>query len=424
MIEKRDQTSEFAVTLLLPLAFFNITIAANQWRIGDVLIGQVLFWALIGLAWYVSLRARLWKIATLAFLLALVLRAAESFDPQGAVVTVREVALAVLFVVAGARAFGSRFDLLKRQLALFVVISIPIMLLQILGVHSAVMAWNTEAMVGKTLTFVEGVDSIKTIVLEPTLFTTGAETGFNTAQARPVGLSYSNNILAIFISLAAVSGIVYRKHGGIDRIGIAVIVATVLSMSKMAMAGVLILYIASAMTGWPGSRKRGLQGLLVMVMAFGLYGFFFPGLLERGFALRSLAVSTIPRLIAVADGLGFASVGDKILDVWSPGALDIRTNGLYSGFGAIASGPLPLVLLVLLGALLFVYVRRVKSREWNQFVPHISMLLMLVWTQLATFYFVAPSFQILMGFALFPLIERVRPRPRPLPEALDVALPG
>ena len=100
--------------------------------------------------------------------------------------------------------------LLHKQLVIFLALCLPVMFLQILGVSSLLMGWNTEYAHDTSILDIDELGTFKDIPLFPTLFVGIDDLNYSIGQGRPVGLLHSNNVLSIFVSIAACLNLVIK----------------------------------------------------------------------------------------------------------------------------------------------------------------------------------------------------------------------
>ena len=132
-----------------------------------------------------------------------------------------------LFGLAAVALVQHRSHLLERQFQLFVAISVPLMLLQLLGYPEIVYILRT--------------DIHSTLPIQFALFQDDPLIVYETIQARPSGVVYANNILVIVLLLILAIQLGSWTEGG-RASGDAWLAAIVtLSMSKLAFLSIIVL---------------------------------------------------------------------------------------------------------------------------------------------------------------------------------------
>jgi len=118
--------------------------------------------------------------------------------------------------------------------------------------------------------------------------------------------------------------------------------------------------------------------------------------------------SILLRLLDLGSAIGFEDLGglfyEQQLLVWH----SFRDTETYSGISQLLKNDMATPLLLLIAAVFGVYGYRVRQMIALPAMPHVVALIVCVLTQFGTSYFMAPSFQFIAGFALFPLFRRMR----------------
>ena len=136
---------KLAQKLLMPLLLINITTSANRWDFFTLIpIGQSIFWLIVILSLFIISRTPYRYFALILFFLGLIFGVFQVVLQSQLFEILKTVSLGIIFVITGAIVYGDNPTYLRKQLVIFLAISIPIMLLQISGAHSFFMSWNTE----------------------------------------------------------------------------------------------------------------------------------------------------------------------------------------------------------------------------------------------------------------------------------------
>jgi hypothetical protein len=400
--------SRIAAYLLLPLMWVNITTAENMWSVSGLAIGQILYWLIIGLAWYVASFSPYRLAAHGLMLSAFLLRIVEELSGFGWSYELRVLILALLFALAGARVYGQRPQLLQRQLTVFFALSVPVMLLQILGASSFVMGWNTEYAHDVSFLTHDEIGTFKDIPVFPTFGVDIDDLRYTIGQGRPVGLLYSNNVLSIFLAVAVVCNLVIRQTSRLKASDWIVTAAAVLAMSKAVFAVAGIFYVASILFGMPARRPVGLK--LLVIGLFGLWSYYtaFPGLFETNFSGAMIHTSFLTRSLDLMHAVGLETTPYAIFDSDYRIESVYKEETSYSGVAILLKSSYlkPALVVGCIAVLAYLYQLQ-KMRRWPTRI-YISMFLVCVLTQFAVPFAAAPSFQFLCGLALFPLLSRFR----------------
>ncbi len=403
---------KIALYLLLPLMWVSLTTGGNEWEVLGVGIGQIVYWVMIVLAWYVAARSPYQLFATVMLLFAMTLRMMEVLTDSEALYALRVAALAAMFVIAGARLYGANPFLLRKQLVVFLALCVPVMFLQILGVSSFLMGWNTGYAHDPNILALEEIGTFKEIPLYPTLFVGIEELHYSIGQGRPVGLMHSSNVLSIFVVFAVALNLTVPRTSRLTISDLVITSAVVLTMSKMVFAITLLLYVGSLLSG--RSDRRYFAAKLTMALGIGILAYFllFPGLLAANFSREMIWTSILLRLLGLMHAVGIDDIVNLFQDQLSwIGSIYKEEEG-YSGVAALLSSGMAIPALILTFAVGVLYGYRVWQMKGWPVSVYVVPLLVCVLTQFAVPFVAAPSFQLIVGFALFPLLTKLRRIPR------------
>ena len=394
----------------------NLTVSNNHWDIFGLRPDFIMYAIIIGLASYLGFRSRYRNIVTAMFCFWMVMRLLYSVsggEPES--FELSRASLSIIFAVAGAIIYGRNPAFLHKQFMVYFALCIPIMLLQVLGVSQFVHGWNTDfAHTGAGL-LVSEVGTFKEIPLFPALFVGLDNLGHSIGQSRPVGLMYSNNPLSIFVSIFIALNLAIERT---SRIRFSDIVATamiVLTMAKLVFGVTIIIYLLFFVFGM--GQKRILVLKLIVLLAIGLsfYYFLFPGLFINHFSEGMVMVSIMLRLGDFWRAAGFEMFSDTINElsfIYTPNTnLDIVkttiTGQSYSSFAMLVKSDMMILWLsmMILGFLLYLYrIRKIKIHIWR---VYIVTLFVCIITQAAVPFYSTNAFQLILGFALFPLFNKM-----------------
>jgi hypothetical protein len=398
--------------LLMPLFLANITIAANGWHVMGVGLGEALFWAIIALSAYLAWHSPYRTLGGAALVSSLLLRLLELAVPTTAIEAARHGSLAVLMMTAGARAYGRDPRLLARQLVLYLALCLPVMLLQITGAHPFFMTWDSDSAHDLTVLSIEEIGTFKQIPLYPTLFVTEDDLHYFIAQGRPSGLSYANNVLSVFAAITAGLALALARKSRIGVSGVVVSAVLVLTMSMTALLSAAFLYAAVFLFGesrrrWYVVKVTALTGAFLW-----MYAWLFPGLFAASFSSAKMMVRLFSRGMWLFDLVGVSFVR-RMYD-WNGAYLwgIIEPGETYSGIQKLILSPFVGVFAILGLVTLVWYLRAVstmrRSRDSSWFVYPVTAA-MCVLTQFGVPYLGAVSFQCILGFAMFPILQSLWP---------------
>lgn len=400
---------KFSAYMLLPFMLANLTIAENRWTIFDLHPDQFIYAATIGLAWYAGAFSRYSLLVTIMLVLAIAMRLLETLGGNASLREVSFAALAVVFAVAGAVIYGRNPLLLHKQLVIYLALCIPIMFLQILGVSSLLMGWNIGYLHDPSVMNIDDVGSFKDIPVYPTLFVGIDDLEFSTGQGRPVGLMYAANPLSVFISIAVAINLAITRASRIRFSDIVVTIAIVLAMSKLSFGVAILLYAGFLVFGGRERRLLALKLIIVLAMVMFLYYLLFPGLLITNFSEGMVMGAIMLRLVDLLKALGIENYFGQLDDL----AIVYRQSYVYvvgEGYSAVATLLRSKLLILSLFAMMVgvvLYVRRVQDMASRPAMVYVVTLLACILTQFAVPFVGAASFQLIMGFALFPLFRKM-----------------
>ena len=405
-IEITKKMYKAAEYLLLPLLLINLTVAENRWTVFGFRPEQFIYAVTIGLAVYVGLLSRYRHLVAMMLGLTIVLRLLEPFGGGEQLRQIGFGLLAIVFAVAGAVIYGRKPSLLRKQLVIYLALCIPIMLLQILGASSFVMGWNSEYAHDRNLVALDAVGTFTQIPVYQTLFVGIDQLDYMIGQARPVGLLYSNNVLSIFVCIAVAVNSAITRSSRISFSDIIVTVAIVLTMSKLVLGVTILLYIGFLVFGVLERRRLVLKLIAILAVVMLSYYTLFPGLFISSFSEGMVMSSILLRLVDLIKALGIESSFGRVIELGK--AYESNNQVIGEGYSFVATFLrskllIPWLFVMMTGLILYVY--RLRKMISRQSMVYALTLITCVLTQFAVPFVGTPSFQLIMGFALFPLFK-------------------
>lgn len=309
----------------------------------------------------------------------------------------------ILFAISSILTIIHYPRMLKIQMMAFLVLSVPIMFLQVIGISETVHVLNT-------LFYEYDADgtSFRNIQLTPVLFKNVDEFVYHSAQGRPPGLFYSNAILSPVVlgCSAFFLGMTYKKD--IVFTDVILCMAVVLVMSKVS----VVVFFIMLFWAWKKCRremKKRYRSIFYLICIFYfVYWIFLPGLFINNLSLGAFYSSSYYRLIDVY--IYFISnpeERDRLISFMSNelsfNYLDEDDIGSVSGMSKLAQ-LLPFIIII------FLFARKWLVKSWvrcKELMPRMSltaqlMLITLLICTLATPLFKAPSFGYFAGIAALP----------------------
>ena len=398
--------------LLLPLLLLNVTTSANDWRVFGLSIGMMLFWIIIATAAYLVLNSPYRTVGAAAVVAVLFFRVMEAATHEPMAATLRHASLGMLMMTAGVSAYGEYPRLLTRQMVIFFVLCLPIMLLQVTGAHPVFLTWDTDPAHDPAIMTLEEIGTFKMLPVYPTLWVPAEELHYRMAQARPSGLLYANNVLSVFVVMAAGLALATTRRARLGLSGVAVLAVLVLTMSLTAFAAVGAVYLAVLVVGPGRLRKYVLKAAIVFAVLMWTYAQVFPGLFATAFSREKMLVRVFTRGLWLSDALGITFLRD--LYDWT-GAYTwgiIEDDASYSGIEQVLRSPMAGLALAA-GVLVLVWygraLRDMHRRGETAWMVYPVTAAACILTQFGVPYYGAPSFQVIFGFAMFPIFQQLWP---------------
>lgn len=128
----------------LYLLLINITISANGWAFFGLPIGQLLYWVILILGVKILTKTVYNQVGVLLLLLTITLKLINIFFSSTFTGFISEFFPGLIFILVGATIYAKNPIIIYRQLIYFFALSIPIMILQKIGVSTFFYAWSTE----------------------------------------------------------------------------------------------------------------------------------------------------------------------------------------------------------------------------------------------------------------------------------------
>jgi hypothetical protein len=313
---------------------------------------------LVALAYILAARPdRTWPIALVALVFltrGFRFAAGESARLDG----IYTVCLAAASSAAGALVLLNHPGLVRRQFAVFCALSIPLMVLQMIGVP-----WS-QALRSDLDPPSLGYHQV------PTLFVPAGKVVLSTLQLRPAGFLYANNAASII----AVFGLALHyarlpRPGRIDWSDVAILSFVVLLMSRLAFVVLGLMWLFRLMSG-ADSRRHVLASFAILGLLMALYRAFFPGLFAANTSLYAFALDLELRVVELmlASGIPWlARLADMVPREWGGGRFDPMQylgTDTQSGYALVLrAGWLALVALLAASPVLVAAARRFATLD-------------------------------------------------------------
>jgi hypothetical protein len=390
--------------LILPIILINITVSANTWNVFGFNLGQLLYWTLLILAWLL-LQHSIFKLrSSILILLLFFSKFFFLISNNEFAWFIGETLSGLIFVLLGAFVFGNERVLLMRQLLWYLALSIPFLIFQKTGLHDFFYGWSTELFHENGVYEFDDIKEtgrlFKGLTLYQTLFVAKENLTYVMYQARPTGLSYSNNVLSVIL-VTAIALSLYIKNKKLNFLSDFVLpFISVLVMSTLVYT-VILLFILFY-------KKSSLFKINLIVCLF-LHYVFFPGLTASSFGLIN-ALSFISRFGEIFQLLGFSDFVEMSTSLITNDAnvnLDFSDTS-YSLYGKILRFQYWYLFLPIIFILFYYFLKKVrllKSHLNFDSKPYIILLVILILTQIAVPFIRAPFFQIFLGLSFYPFVS-------------------
>ncbi len=387
------------------LLLVNITLSANAWDILGIPIGQLLYWILLVLGVKILLKTgyNIWGL--LLFFLTFIFKFSDSFFDFPYTGDIAEFTSGLLFILVGSTLYGNHPIILYRQLISFFTLSIPFMLLQKIGVSTFFYAWNAELFHENGFYSFDAEEDLgvifKNIPLFNTLFVEASDLSPVMYQQRPTGLLYSNNVLSVIISLAL--ALHFSLNHKIKRNFKYIVIATisVLTMSTLVYGVLVLLFIYYYFINKNKNLKsNALKTLFVTFIMLFFHYIFFPGLTEVSIGIIN-AVSFVLRFAEIFIALGLNYFDDYVVLLEISADLSDK-DGSFSLIAKLIKHRFSYIFLIFFLLIMKLYHKNLKKVK-GSVTLYVTLFFVCVLTQFGVNVLIAPSFQLFLGIAFFPI---------------------
>jgi hypothetical protein len=395
--------------ILFPLFLINITTSANTWEVLGISIGQIFYYVIIAIATFIILTTpyRTLGLVLLGFSFLFLFLYIATKAPL--VDGLKVASLGGLFLLAGAKIYGTNPTLLYKHLAIFFALCIPVMLCQIIGVSSFFMYWSTDYAHDTAILDISEIGTFKVIPVYPTLFVGSDDIYYQIGQGRPSGLLHANNILSIFIAIGVGVNMITSRSTKFRYSDFAVIGILTLAMSFMAFAVTILLYVYCILLGGRIYRIRAIKLLVLFSVFLFFYYLLFPGLFMINFGEAKFLTSVITRGVDLATSLGFSGIKDLYSDQIIRLGDSYHEDTSYSQFAILLKSKFVILIGIVLGfvGILYLYGFKIFRKETGYRTLEFNIVLFCcIFTQFGVPYLGAPAYQFILGFALYPMLRR------------------
>ena len=317
-------------------------------------VGRRLFWIILALSIVVAGAhgRRTAKVVAMMTGVMLLLRGLTVIAPsaQGFLIGYR-LSYSLIVAVAAASMYIRTGRLFDKWVRLVAYVSVPVLLLQVLGVSETVHFVNTLAMnnarvvdIELSRTFLVGFDQLTA----------------NFTQTRPPGLFYANSIAAIF----AVFAIAFRFGAPVKGVSVYDAVLTYMTLLLMAKVALVFLIVAIVVRYFVSRAPVEVSAVrriaLMTVGLFLLHWLLFPGVVADRLSVRLLYVSVAIRLVDFLLSVNINSFPFLEIGLLDYGELNLGLT--YEGQPVGGYSGLPFLTLIS-PLLLWVWIRLKRARR-------------------------------------------------------------
>jgi hypothetical protein len=346
--------------ILVVLLFSNTTLVMNGW-----LVGRVCLWLALLISGYFLVNK--FGLKVLALLGSVVFfKAVQIMFP--AAESLYNFSLGITFGLAGLVCFGESPDKLRKIFVLYLLINLPILVVQITGGSSVVMYWNTDYLHDVLLMSIDEVGTFKDMALYPTFLVGESDLFYQIGQGRPSGLMSSNNLLSVVVLFAVLFNLHLRNRATLNMGDLVTNMAAVLVMSKLVFVSMLFIYLFGIFSNTRVVRVAALKNVGLWLVFLLAYYLCFPGLFSINLGLGMLTGSIGVRVIDIFLAAG---IGDTLSLFWFASAeygLDLTrevssANSNTSGLANVLESDFRVVMIILACLAAFKFRNAVLTKE-------------------------------------------------------------
>ena len=390
----------------LYLLLINITVSANAWAFLGLPIGQLLYWVILILGVKILTKTDYKQVGVLLLLLTIALKLINTFFNSTFTGFMSEFSPGLIFILVGATIYAKNPIVIYRQLIYFFALSIPFMVLQKIGVSTFFYAWSTELFHENSTYFFDEEKDLgvifKNIPLFNTLFVELSDLTYTMYQGRPTGLLYSNNVLSVIISLALALHFSLNHNIKINFKYIVIAAIVVLTMSTLVFGVLILLFIYYYFINKNKNLKsNALKTLWFTLVILFLHYIFFPGLTITSIGIINV-ISFVTRFAEIFNAFGLNYFDEFI--VLQNLKIDFNDDQSFSLIGALLKNKFSYLFFIFSLLIMKVYYKSLKKIR-GQATIYTTLFFVCIMTQFAVNFLRAPSFQLFLGIALFPIFK-------------------
>ena len=287
----------------------------------------------------------------------------------------------------------------------FMSLCVPIIIFQILGVDPIFMMWDTSFLDDPLSSYdVSDLNSYRDIQLHTTIFTSVEDLHYVIGQGRPAGLTYNNNVLSVFVILAIAINLMPRKFYKLKFSDFLVNLCVVLTMSKLALVSTIVIYIISLIILSNKYTSLIIKQIFIFFTFLFIYFLIFPGIFLSNLSIGMIVPSILIRL----NSFLYAVNSQDLYNFFHLIQLEYISTNIDNGisntfFSDLAYSGLSFFFLPFFVAIAFLYKKGMILLGGDNSKIYLLLLIACVLTQFGVSFYIASSFQLILGCALYPL---------------------
>lgn len=289
------------------------------------------------------------------------------FEPTLSVLEiVYQLLTSIAFCICGAWICISKPRLLRNQFSLFMLLSLPLMVVQLLGITEWAHVLRTD--------FHSDLD--QSLEMQSVFMRTSADTVITTLQTRPAGFLHANNFLAVFIIGTLVLRLACSLPKKLDLYDYALLGVITIAMSKTVFLAFTLMAIMMLIIGNGTQRKHIIQMSAGLALCLAAYSQLFPGLVEYTMSFENANLNFDYRLADLLSAVGSPATNTAARDIVSGASqpIDLESlGGTQSSYSMFATLPKELLLFLTLLGVSYIFLLRLSIRR----TPQLRMLLIL-----------------------------------------------
>jgi hypothetical protein len=396
--------NKYLLLPIYPFLLLNITLSDGFAAIGLFPVGVFFYWAALLFAYFslFNFIKSIWIKLLIGIILVL-------FTVLNALIENQLVYFISLFSKAFIIAFSAAIstlkysNMLRNQMFYFLIINLPIMILQVIGISESLHILNTLF-----YQYDELGKATPNIILERALFRSDDSLVFNSAQSRPPGLFHSNAILSPVLLGIFSFFLSFQKPRRFSLALILSIFSITICMSKISVT--VTVFLIGTLFFYFKERSLALRALFVSFIAYLVYYIFLPGFFVKNLNYDAFYYSSYYRVIDI-----FLYLSNNPGQIETLKELSSQSSYFYnddSDFGSVNGISNILKYVPIMGLLAFIYRRKIVFRmnalrlyDQRFFKLTVLMLVFLVLNMLPTKLLDAPIFHYYCGMALLFFIK-------------------